>query len=77
MSSEIDRPPVMSIHSLACFSVQQNDPALDSTEMKNTLVENERTAVMKTQQVGSEIDGRIAQLAHFALDLGGILSDLS
>ena len=37
--------------------------------MKNTLLENERTAVMKTQQVGSKTDERIVQLALVALDV--------
>jgi hypothetical protein len=33
------------------FSIERNDPALDSVEMENTLLENEREAVIRTEQV--------------------------
>jgi hypothetical protein len=33
------------------FSIEKNDPALNDIELENTLVENEREAVVKTEKV--------------------------
>jgi hypothetical protein len=33
------------------FCIEENDPALDNTEIENTLIANERQAVFQTEQV--------------------------
>jgi len=33
------------------FSIEQNDPALNDIELENTLIENEREALAKTEKV--------------------------
>jgi len=42
----------ISFHLPFFFSIEQNDPALNSAEIEKVLIENEREANIKTEKVG-------------------------
>jgi len=42
----------ISFHRSFFFSIEQNDPALNSAEIEKVLIENEREANIKTEKVG-------------------------
>jgi hypothetical protein len=43
---------LISFHLSFFFSIEQNDPALNSAEIEKVLIENEREANIKTEKVG-------------------------
>ncbi len=47
------------------FSIEQNDPALNSAEIEKVLIENEREANIKTEKVGWKFRGfALTELSH-------------
>lgn len=56
------------------ISIEQNDPALNSSELENTLIKNEREAVTKTERVSEWKSIKCAEKFGWIVDLRRVFS---